>query len=108
MNKLHPKIWELIIKSYKHAYRTYKRPTNNGNEYLLDLLKHLPLSTKFKKNVEEYRRQSFIYDETKVSHLEYDLHERNLINENDLIKLLSSLSLNDSFSIILKIGGKKY
>lgn len=67
MKKLHPQIWELLIKSYKHSHE--------GNEYLLNLLESLPLSTEF-KGVKKYRV------------------------EDDLKEFLTSLNVDDSLLII--------
>lgn len=39
MNRLHPQIWELIVKSYRYAH---------GGDYLPNLLQALPLSVEFK------------------------------------------------------------
>ncbi len=54
MNKLHPQIWELLAKSYRHAH--------GEDSYLSNLLQALPLSIDFKgldptkRNIDEQFR----------------------------------------------------
>lgn len=73
MTKLHPQIWEIVLKSYRYAH-----DANDDNSYLQDILQVLPLSIDFNPTT-----------------------DRNPLHvENYLKDYLSSLPLEDSLKVI--------